>query len=73
MNWLWLLYQNVNDTTSNAINAEQLKELAKLYQQLRAQQELDELYAILEISSENQIVNLSSKKKPANLLVFLCF
>ena len=33
---------NVNDTTSNALTPEQLKELAQLYQQLRAQQELDD-------------------------------
>ena len=33
---------NVNKTTANALTGAQLNELAKLYQQLRAQQELDD-------------------------------
>ena len=33
---------NVNKTTSNALNDQQLSELSKLYQQLRGQQELDD-------------------------------
>ncbi|MDM1493363.1 SurA N-terminal domain-containing protein [Acinetobacter indicus] len=43
---------NVNRTTSNALTPEQLQELAKLYQQLRAQQELDDYTQYLKAKAD---------------------